>query len=96
MGAKAQRSLVLVVLTMGTLGALLMYGCGLWIARSELDGATRTFEERAQSLALAGACLLDAAPKLGAAPASAALQGLAASQVGMEHSTLWSVVTCWN
>jgi methyl-accepting chemotaxis protein len=90
MGAKAQRSLVLVVLTMGTLGAVLMYGCGLWIARAELDRADRTVEERAQSLALSGACLLAAAPDLSAPKASAALQGLAAAQVGMEASTLWT------
>ncbi|HTA17203.1 MAG TPA: methyl-accepting chemotaxis protein [bacterium] len=90
MGAKARRSLVLVVLTMGTLGALLMYGCGWWIARAELDAANRTFEDRAQSLALDGACLLNAAPGLDAPAASAALQGLASSQVGLDGSTLWT------
>jgi methyl-accepting chemotaxis protein len=90
MRARAQRSLVLLVLTMGTLGALLMYGSGWWIARAQLDGANQALEDRARSLALSGACLLDTAPNLDAPSASAGLQRLASSQVGLEKSTLWS------
>lgn len=95
MRASAQRSLVLVVLTMGVLGAFLMYGCGWWIARVSIDGADHVLQERAQSLALSGACFLDSpqandGDPLDAAMASSGLQRLASAQVGLEQASLWS------
>ncbi|HTB23186.1 MAG TPA: methyl-accepting chemotaxis protein [bacterium] len=77
------------VLTMGVLGALLMWGCGWWLARASLSEARLSLQYRAQSLASAGACLLDSAP-LDVSQAAAAMEGLAAGEAGLDQPTLWS------
>jgi len=90
--------MLLRVLAMGASGAILLFLCGLWVARSAEDQAARSLEDRALSLALAGARSLDAtqhqevsdpgSPDM--ARACRSLQMLASSQAGLSNSTLWS------
>src|SRR5271167_4447314 len=98
MRASARRSLLLLVLAMGVLGAIVFYLSSEWIAGAALAQCGASLRDRALSLALAGARSLNVAEHQGVsdptspemARACRSLQLLASSQAGLSNSTLWS------
>ena len=60
MRATTQRSLVLLVLAAGALGAIVFYACGYWIARVSLAQCEDSLKDRAVSLAVAGSRSINA------------------------------------
>jgi len=95
MKASAQRSLLLYILGVACVGAFLMYSCGVSIARVALNDAQRTLQDRVQTLALSGACLINHMPSSdldaqSASNSADALQSLISAQLGLDHATVWS------